>query len=92
MERMYHHVLESQRALVLANPGTQEERIYLMKEVITSSSGAWFRTDVTLPRGTLTQVIFRLKYGTENKILMVKFFGKVVRSEHGGFEVAFEYP
>jgi len=92
MERMYDHVVESQRALVLANPGTKEERIYLIREVVTSSYGAWFHTDVNLSRGTPTQVIFRLKYDTEKKILMVKFFGRVIRSEPGGFAVAFEYP
>ena len=92
MEIINNGLEEIMSALVLVNPGTREEEMYLIKEVITSKSGAWFYHHVNLSRGTPTQVIFRLKYDTEKKILMVKFFGRVIRSEPGGFAVAFEYP
>ena len=92
MEKVQNLVVETGPALVLVNPGTQEERIYFIREVVTSSSGAWFRTDLNLSRGTPTHVICRLNYGTEQRTIRIKFFGKVVRSEPGeGFAVAFEY-
>ena len=92
MERMCDRVVENAPALVLANPGTQVERIYFIKEVVTSSSGAWFRSDVNLSRGTPAYVIIQLKSGPGQKTTRLKLFGKVVRSETGGFAVAFEYP
>ena len=92
MEKVQNLVVETGPALVLVNPGTQKERIYFIREVVTSSSGAWFRTDLNLSRGTPTHVICRLNYGTEQRTIRIKFFGKVVRSEPGeGFAVAFEY-
>ena len=90
MERIYNVVNENATALVLANPGTMEEKIYFIRDVITSSSGAWFRSDVNLPRGTPTIVFLQLKYGMEIKYVRVKFYGKVVRCESGGFGIAFE--
>jgi len=92
MEKVQNLVVETGPALILVNPGTQKERIYFIREVVTSSSGAWFRTDLNLSRGTPTHVICRLNYGTEQRTIRIKFFGKVVRSEPGeGFAVAFEY-
>jgi hypothetical protein len=91
IERINNHLVGDSPAIVVANPGTREERIYLIRKVITSSVGAWFSSDVKLPRGTFTQVIFRLRYGIDERNINVKFFGRVVRSDPEGFGVEFEH-
>lgn len=79
-------------AIVLANPGTLSEKMLLIRVADISSAGVWFRSDASLSQGTPTQVTFQLKYGPEKRTLKVKFAGRVVRSEPGGFSIAFEYP
>jgi hypothetical protein len=79
-------------AIVLVNPGTMREKTILIRVADISSSGVWFRSDTTLSQGTPTQVIFQLKHGPEKRTLKVKFAGRVVRSEPGGFSIAFEHP
>jgi hypothetical protein len=90
MECIDNHLDKTAPALVVANPGTREERIYLIREFINFSSWAWFRSDADISRGTPTQVFLQFKYGTEQSTSRVKFYGKVVRSGPGGFSVAFE--
>jgi len=89
MEIINNGLEEIMSALVLVNPGTREEEMYLIKEVITSKSGAWFYHHVNLSRGTPTQVTFNLKYDSGQRANKVKLFGNVVRSEPGRFEIAF---
>jgi hypothetical protein len=78
--------------IVLANPGTLREKMFLIRVADISSAGVWFRSDANLSQGTPTQVTFQLKYGPEKRTLKVKFAGRVVRSEPGGFSIAFEHP
>ena len=88
-KRVYTRVKPNAPALVLADPGTLEERIYIIRVENLSAAGAFFRTNVNLSCGTFTKIFLRLR--NEKKFIMVEFFGKVVRSEPGGFAVAFEY-
>jgi len=90
MDRMSKNLQLDYPAIVLANPGTLRERMYLIRVADISSSGMWFRSDAYLSQGTPTQVTFQLKYGPGQRTLKVKFSGRVVRSEPGGFTVAFE--
>ena len=89
MEIINNGLEEIMSALVLVNPGTREEEMYLIKEVITSKSGAWFYSHVNLSRGTPTEVTFNLKYVPGHRIKKIKLFGNVARSEPGRFEIAF---
>jgi hypothetical protein len=89
MEIINNGLEDIKSAVVVVNPGTREEGTYLIKEVITSKSGAWFYHHVNLSRGTPTQVTFNLKYVPGHRINRVKLFGNVVRSEPGRFEIAF---
>ena len=86
---MYARVIPNSPALVLADPDTQEQRIYIIKVENISTAGVFFRTKKNLSYGTPTKIFFRLKYGSGQKIMTVEFLGKVVRSEPGGFAVAF---
>jgi hypothetical protein len=90
MEKINNHLEETAPALVVANPGTRGEKIYLIKGRLTFPSWAWFRSDVNLPRGKPTQVILQIKYGTEQSTIRVKFYGEMVRSGPGGSSIAFE--
>ena len=76
-------------AIVLADPGTQGERIYLLQAVNISTAGANFFSEAHLSEGTPAQVFFYLEFGPAQNILRAKFSGKVVRFEPGGFVVAF---
>jgi hypothetical protein len=77
-------------AIVLADPGTQGERIYLLQAVNISTAGANFFSEAHLSEGTPAQVFFYLEFGPAQNILRAKFSGRVVRSEPGGFAVAFD--
>lgn len=90
MKRMYARVKPNAPALVLADPGTQGERIYIVRVDNISAAGVFFRTNVHLADGTPTKIFFRLKYGTKRRFMRMEFFGKVIRSEPDGFAVAFE--
>jgi len=90
MQNLNDHVELSTPVLVLANPGTREERIYLIRNSYMTASGAWFHSDENLPRGTQTQIIFRLKYGPEQRTHRVMRSGKVVRTGFMGFAVEFD--
>ncbi|HOX41641.1 MAG TPA: hypothetical protein PK263_05640 [bacterium] len=89
MERTNNRLEETTSALIVVNPSSREENIYLIREVVTSSYGALFRSDLNLSRDTPVQVIFRLKYGPEQETIKVKIAGRVVRSDPGGFTVEF---
>jgi len=89
-KRVYTRVKPNAPALVLADPGTPEERIYIIRVENLSAAGAFFRTNVNLSCGTPTKILFRLKYGSKQKIMRMEFSGKVIRSEPEGFAVAFE--
>jgi hypothetical protein len=78
--------------IVLAHPGTVREKTFLIRVADISSSGLWFRSDANLTQGTPTQVVFQLRHGPEKRTLKVKFAGRVVRSDPGGFSIAFEHP
>lgn len=89
-KRMYTRVKPNAPALVLVNPSTQEERIYIIRVENISAAGAFFRTNVNLSYGTSTKILFRLQYGPKKKFMRMEFFGKVIRSEPDGFAVVFE--
>jgi hypothetical protein len=91
MERINNRLEEKKTALVVVNPGTREENIYFIKEAVTSSSGAWFRSDLNPSRGTPIKAIFLLKYGLEQRILKINYYGRVVSSSPMGFGVQFEH-
>jgi hypothetical protein len=90
MSRMYKRLQLNYPAIVLADPGTQGERMYSLKVVNISTAGAMFLSNVYLPKGTPAQVFFYLEFGPAQNILRVKFSGKVVRFEPGGFAIAFD--
>ena len=90
MQRLNERMEPNGPALVMANPGTREERIYLIKNVYITSSGAWFHFNERLSRGTHIQVTFRLKYGLDQKPLRVTYSGKVVQTGFMGFAVEFD--
>jgi hypothetical protein len=77
-------------ATVLADPGTQWERIYFLTTANISSRGAMFLSKADLSEGTPVQVFFYFEFSPSQNILRAKFSGKVVRSEPGGFTVAFD--
>ena len=89
-KRVYARVKPNAPALVLADPGTRGERIYIIRVENISAAGAFFRTNVHPSYGTPTKILFRLKYGSKQKIMRMEFSGKVIRSEPEGFAVAFE--
>lgn len=88
--RIYARVKRNAPALVLADPGTEGERICIVRVDHISAAGAFFRTNVNLADGTSTKIFFHLKYGTKRKFIRMEFSGKVIRSEPDGFAVAFE--
>ena len=90
MSRIYKPLQINYPAIVLADPGTQEERLYLLKVANISSAGAMFLSEAHLSEGTPAQVFFYLEFGPAQNILRAKFTGKVVRSEPGVFVVAFD--
>ncbi len=92
MDGIHRYPEDHAPALVVANPGTQEERIYLIRELLTFPSWAWFRSDVNLPRGTPAEVHLQIRCGAERSTIRVKYHGKVVRSGPGGFSIAFDHP
>jgi hypothetical protein len=92
MERLNKHTIETSPALIVISPGTQDERIYLIKDIYFTSSGAWFRSDANPSRSTPIKVFFQLKYGPEQRTLTGKYYGKVVSSGPIGFAVEFECP
>jgi len=89
-KRMYARVKPNSPALVLVNPGTEEQKIYIIKVENISTAGVFFRTNKNLSCGTPIKIFFRVKYGTKPKTMMVEFVGKVIRSDTEGFAVAFE--
>jgi len=90
MSSIYKPLQIDYPAIVLADPGTQEERFYLLKVANISSAGAMFLSKEHLSEGTPAQVFFYLEFGPAQNILRAKFSGRVVRSEPGVFVVAFD--
>jgi hypothetical protein len=91
MEKLNDRVEPSAPVLVVANPGTREEKIYFIRSSYITASGAWFHTNERLPRGTYTKMIFRLKYDTEQRTLRVTRYGKVAQTGIMGFAVQFDH-
>ncbi len=77
-------------AVVAVHPAQHDERMFLVRTVDISASGAMFRSPHHFSHGATVKVIFILERGhSQNKKLTVKLTGRVVRSEPGRFAVAF---
>ena len=91
MTRIYRRVQLDHPALVIVNPTQQGEKIFLVRAVDISASGAKFRSKDHFSPGTPVKMVFILKEGhSQNKILKIKFTGIVIRCEPGGIAVAFD--
>ncbi len=91
MPRIYRRVQLDHPAVVAVNPAQRDERMFLVKTIDISASGAMLRSVHHFSQGAIIKMIFILKRGnSQNKKLMVKFTGRIVRSEPGRFAVAFD--
>ncbi len=90
MAGLHKNLLLDYPAIVLSNPGTPRQRTYLIRVANISPSGMWFHSTAHLSQGTPAQVTFHLKYGFGQRAMKVKFSGRVVHSDPGGFTVAFQ--
>ncbi len=91
MARMYKRVLLNHPAIVAVNPAEPCERIFLVRTVDISASGALFRSQARPFPGTPVKVMFNLKQGSSQMSkLKVTFTGRVKRCEPEKFAVAFD--
>ncbi len=91
MSRIYRRVQLDHPAVVAVNAAQHDERMFLVRSVDISASGAMFRSVHHFSQGATVKVIFILESGqSQNKKLTVKFTGRIVRSEQGKFAVAFD--
>ncbi len=90
MQKLNERVEPSAPVLVMAHPGTREERIYLIRNAYVTASGAWFHCEERLPRGTYIKIVFRLKYSPDQKAIKVVRYGRVVNTGFMGFSVDFD--
>ena len=90
MDKAQNLGVETGPALVMANPGTREERIFLIRNSYMTESGAWFHSHENLTRGTYTKIIFQLKYDLDQRTIRIERYGRVVKTGFMGFEVEFD--
>jgi PilZ domain len=92
MKRRYKRLQLNCPAIVTVHPGTRERRIYLLRVANISTAGAMFLSEIRLAVNTPVQVYLHLEIGQEKekKTFRVRFSGKVVRTEPGGFAVEFD--
>ncbi len=91
MARIYRRVQLDHPAVVAVNPAEPDERIFLVRTVDISATGALFCSEKHFSPGTPVKVGLILKTGCpKNNKLEVKFTGRVIRCEPGRFAVAFD--
>lgn len=91
MARIYRRVQLDHPAVVAVNPAEHGERIFLVRTVNISASGAMFCSDRHYSPGTPVKVVLILKGGHhQSNKLEAKFTGRVIRCEPGRFAVAFD--
>jgi hypothetical protein len=91
-KRRYKRLKLNCPAIITVHPDSREKKIYLLRIANISTAGAMFVTEIQLAVGTPVQVYLHLEIGQEEekKIFRVRFSGKVVRTEPGGFAVGFD--
>ena len=89
MPRRYKRLQIILPAIVMINPGTQDEHILLLTTTDVSASGVMFASESSFFPNTSVKVVFLLKAGFLQK-LKVTFSGRVIRCEPGGFAIAFD--